>query len=154
MELKEAYTIGNLERVKEIISGEDIHADAERALRYASWNGEIEVVKYLIEQGADIHALDDRALRSASNYGHLEIVQYLIEKGANIRTDALLYACWYGHLEVVKCLVENGANIINIDLDDEFIFYGNSEIVEYMKLIKFLKILSKHWRERQKFIKK
>ena len=34
-------------------------------------------MKYLVEQGADIHAENDQALRVASYNGYLEIVKYL-----------------------------------------------------------------------------
>ncbi len=164
MGLKAACTIGDLERVKELISSKDYEEDKDRALKLVSEYGYLDIVKYLVEQGADIHTCDDYSLRSASCYGHLNIVRYLIENGADIHAEdkyvyikddvtcqALRMACWNGHLEVVKCLVENGVNMIDIDLDDEFIFYGNSEVLEYLGLVKSLKILSKPWKERQKF---
>ena len=60
-----------------MLPGADIHADDEGALQWASQNGHLEVVQYLVEQGADIHAYDDYALRMASWHGHLEVVKYL-----------------------------------------------------------------------------
>jgi hypothetical protein len=35
------------------------------------------VVKYLVENGANIHARDDEALRLASYNVHIEVVKYL-----------------------------------------------------------------------------
>jgi len=36
--------------------GTDIHAENNYAVKWASWNGYLEVVKYLVSVGADIHA--------------------------------------------------------------------------------------------------
>ena len=55
--------------------------------RWASENGHLEVVRYLVEQGANIHANNDYAIRWASENGHLEVVRYLVEKGANIHAN-------------------------------------------------------------------
>ncbi len=55
----------------------------------AAYEGQLEVVKYLISNGADIKAKDnsgDTPLHAASRRGRgrLEIVKYLISKGADI----------------------------------------------------------------------
>jgi ankyrin repeat protein len=47
------------------------------SLRYASQNGHLVVVEYLIKHGADIHAKNNEALRWASMYGRLAVVEYL-----------------------------------------------------------------------------
>ena len=39
---------------------------------------------FLTEKGVDIHAGDDNALRWASYNGHLEVVKYLVQNDANI----------------------------------------------------------------------
>ena len=88
------------------------HGDG--ALRSASQNGHLNIVKYLLKQGADIHAGEDSALRSASRNGRLDIVKYLVQSGANIhaRNDgALQEAIAYGQLAVFKYLMNQGANI-------------------------------------------
>ena len=75
MDIIEASKVGDLERVKELISqGAD---NFDYALRCASLYGHLEVVKYLVEHGADIHASNNLALRWASKEGHLEVVKYL-----------------------------------------------------------------------------
>ena len=158
MNLAEACTNGNLERVKELISVKV----QNRALKLVAEYGHLDIVKYLIERGADIHTCDDYSLRIASCCGHLKVVQYLIENGADIHANdiqfsitchALRLACWNGHLDVVKCLLKNGADIPDMDLGNPstYEYYGHLEIVEYMDLVKSLKILSKPWKERQKF---
>ena len=60
MDLIEASKIGNLERVKELISkGADIHYNDDEVLRTASNNGHFEIVKFLVLNGANVHGGDD-----------------------------------------------------------------------------------------------
>jgi hypothetical protein len=124
---------------KELVeNGANIHALNDSALRYASFNGLLDIVKFLVEQGADIHVFGDEALRHASGNGHLEVVKFLVEQGADIHAMndyALQNASKYGHLEVVKYLVENGADI---HADNDYALQlasnnGYSEVVEYLK---------------------
>lgn len=53
-------------------------------LRFASSHGDLEVVKYLINNGIDIHVDNDIALWDAAKNGHLEVVKLLVENGADI----------------------------------------------------------------------
>ena len=94
--------------------GADVHAQNDRALRWSSKNGHLEIVKLLIRHGAYIHAADDWAFIWASTRGHLEIVKLLIKHGADIHVHsnyALRRASENGQLETVKFLVERGADI-------------------------------------------
>ncbi|MFP3025404.1 MAG: ankyrin repeat domain-containing protein, partial [Wolbachia sp.] len=53
----------------------------------ASWNGHLDVVKYLVENGANLEAKGYNGktpLHMASLIGHLDVVKYLISKGASI----------------------------------------------------------------------
>ena len=84
------------------------------ALRWASENGKIEIVKYLVDHGANVHVLDDEALRWASANGHLDVVEYLLDHNANIHArnnKALAWASQNGKIDVVEYLVDHGANI-------------------------------------------
>ena len=136
---------GKLDRV--IISlknGANIHGQSDYALRYASENGHLDVVKYLVEfkpDGANIHAQNDDALRWASNNDHLDIVKYLVElkpDGANIHAnddDALILASKNGHLDIVKYLVGADANI---HAQDDYAllwasYNGHIEVVKYLE---------------------
>ena len=69
---------GNVKGVKMFLErGADIHAENDRALRWASAGSKLEVVKYLVSKGADIHAENDMALRWASRMDRLDVVNYL-----------------------------------------------------------------------------
>ena len=83
--------------------------DINRMLYYSAFNGDFEVVKYLVEHGADIHAYDDEALRWSAASGHLKVVKYLVEHGANIHAcndQALKLSFKNGHTEVAEYLRE------------------------------------------------
>ena len=62
--------------------GADIHANNEEALRVASSNGHIDIVKYLVDLGADIHANNDEAVNLANRYGYHDVVKYLVSLGS------------------------------------------------------------------------
>ena len=75
----------------------------DTALIYASENGYLPLVKYLLNDGADIHAEDNAAVRWASARGHLPVVKYLVEHGADITAQdnfALKWAQRNKHLDV------------------------------------------------------
>jgi len=120
--------------------GVDIHAENNRAVRWASEYGHLEVVKYLVSVGADIHAGNDLAVRWASSNGHLEVVKYLVSVGADIHADdddALRWASNNGHLEVVKYLVSVGADIHACN--DEAVRCASSN--GHLKVVKYIKSL-------------
>ena len=49
----------------------------QELLIYGAKIGNLEMVKLAVEHGADIHAQDNYALRWASRNGHLEVIKYL-----------------------------------------------------------------------------
>ncbi len=107
------------------------------ALRFASYYGHLNVVKYLISAGANIHGNSDAALIVASEYGQTEVVKYLISAGADIHAVsdfALRLASINGHTEVVKYLISAGANI-HAHSDEALISAsenGHLDIVKYL----------------------
>jgi hypothetical protein len=73
-------------------------------LRWASANGHLGLVKYLVSIGADVRACNGYVLRKASSNGHLEVVRHLVSLGVDARARddyAIRYASVSGHLEVV-----------------------------------------------------
>ena len=82
------------------------------AIRWASYNGHLEVVKYLMSLPGNIDPSADNnyAIRWASRNGHLEVVKYLMSLPGNIdpsanNNAAIRWASEKGHLEVVKYLM-------------------------------------------------
>ena len=76
-------------------------------LEIAAEKGNLEVVKFLVEEGVDVHTYDDCALCGAAEKGHLEVVKFLVAKGADVHARdnyALRWAADKGHLEIVKFL--------------------------------------------------
>ena len=122
-----------------IKEGANIYRDDYKApLIIASQIGNLDAVKYLVEQGVNIHVNDDDAVAIASLGGHLDVVKYLVEHGADIHIEdeyALRWASRNGHLDVVKYLVEQGADIHA--LGDEALSWakrcGSREVVEYLQ---------------------
>ena len=118
--------------------GADVHAEEDKALRWASARGHLPVVELLVKAGANVHAADDQALRWASKYGHLSVVEFLIKAGANVHAVddyALRWASQYGHLSVVEFLVKAGANVHAYD-DQAFRWasqYGHLAVIEFLR---------------------
>ena len=90
------------------------------ALMCASLDGQVEIVRLLLEAEADMNMKGDRgdtALILASRHGFCHIAQLLVEAGAhknlkNRRGDtALITASRRGHRDVVRLLLEAGANV-------------------------------------------
>ncbi|XP_072047596.1 myotrophin-like [Amphiura filiformis] len=88
-------------------------------LRWACQNGDLAVVKQLVEAGkADVSKeIDGRTpLHFAADYGQLDVIDYLVDKKANVNaTDkhgisVILAAIWEGHTECVKFLLSKGAS--------------------------------------------
>ena len=93
-------------------------------LHAAAHNGDLEMVRVLLDYGVDIDAQNDghcTPLDFASRNGHRNdsrVVQFLIEHGADINARAsrsgfapLHRASKNGRIEVVSLLIEHGANV-------------------------------------------
>jgi ankyrin repeat protein len=116
---------GHLEVVKLLVAaGARLHpqgSDEVGALGSAACNGQLQVVKYLVEEaGADGNRAGTNSLTPlmyAARQGHADVVMYLLGwSGINIdakarQMTALDIACQNGHLEVVKLLVAAGARL-------------------------------------------
>ena len=83
------------------------------ALMIASYHGNLDVVKVLVENGADVNIQSNTgltALMIASHTDHLDVVKLLIEIGADISIQkicgktALIKALTWGNFDVVKAL--------------------------------------------------
>ncbi len=93
--------------------------DKSVGLRVACESGNLNVVKFLVENGADINSYYNNPLISAcrgdtEEGGYLPVVKYLISRGANLHVDddaPLIIASATGNLSIVEYLVDHGADI-------------------------------------------
>ena len=128
-----AARVGALEEIKVIVSKAvlndikvDLAANANYAIRWASYNGHFEVVKFLLEMkiahselfgGIDPAAANNDALLEASFYGHFEVIKVLLEMKkahpvlfgnidpAVADNYAINEASAGGHFEVIRVLL-------------------------------------------------
>ena len=86
-------------------------------LHVAAAEGQLDIVKALLDRGLDINAYGGisggGALHYAASYGRSEIAKYLIERGANLDVsepvrNPLFGAIYRGHTVVAKLLIESG----------------------------------------------
>jgi hypothetical protein len=115
------------------------------AIRDASENGHLDVVKYLYENTkADPIAMDNFAIKWAADNGHLNVVKYLHENTkADLTADddyTIEWASIIGHLDIVKYLCEN-TEVDHMDMDmvngaiQLAIIYGHMDVVKYLREI-------------------
>ncbi len=97
-------------------------AGANTPLHWAAMNGDLEMVRLLVEKSADINARASgcwgTALSMASGNGHLEVVKYLVDKKADINLKGIergetpfQEACMNGYLEIVKFLLSKKPDV-------------------------------------------
>jgi ankyrin repeat protein len=101
------------------INARNMHGDS--ALRLAAYQGQLSLVKRLVEAGAQLEMEGWTPLIYATFNGHAEVVEYLLSKGADINAvsesgmTALMAAARGGYADLAKRLVALGADI---DLKD------------------------------------
>ena len=87
-------------------------------IHHAAWNGDVAIVRLLLEAGADKDAAwqNETALHLASRKGHLDIARVLLEAGADQDAamqdghTALHSASRKGHLDIVRLLLDPGVD--------------------------------------------
>lgn len=109
--------------------GVDDHEDIHKSrLSVFCGHGDIDIVRFLVEQGDKIH---EEYLREACKWGNNDVIAYFLDKG--IQTHSCIkYAMKYDDLNLLKTLVDHG-----FEIDD----YDITSIPKYapsLPLIKFL----------------
>ncbi len=93
----------------------DIHYHDDAPLRVASENGNLDIVKYLVQKGANVHAKNDDALSWALENKKYDVVLFLVKNGANVNLhddEALnIFINAEKTLNDIKFLVEHGADV-------------------------------------------
>ncbi|AYV84971.1 MAG: hypothetical protein Satyrvirus1_57 [Satyrvirus sp.] len=105
MSLDMAAKNGNIDIVKYFV--EEIGIESDDSLILAADHGHYKIVKYLVQKGADVHASKDSAIIFASSNGHTKIVKFLTKKGINIHAYndcAIRWAALNGHTDIVDFL--------------------------------------------------
>ena len=88
----------------------------ENALMIACLQGDLNLVKLMVEKGAEINKPGWTPLSYAATRGHTEIVKYLLDHSAYIDAAApngstpLMMAAYFGYDSTVKLLLDAGAD--------------------------------------------
>ncbi|XP_017339679.1 poly [ADP-ribose] polymerase tankyrase-2 isoform X3 [Ictalurus punctatus] len=122
-ELFEACRSGELERVKKLLTAENVNSRdtagrKSTPLHFAAGFGRRDVVSYLLQHGANVYARDDGgliSLHNACSFGHAEVVNLLLQHGAdpnsrdNWNYTPLHEAAIKGKIDVCIVLLQHGA---------------------------------------------
>lgn len=122
--LEGAMREGAVLRILELIRSREVSDDLNQpdrrrgyALTLAAGNGDLEVVKALVEAGAVVNPPGKRSspLYAAVEQGHLEVARFLLGAGAQVQTpgtsdSALFAAVEWGDPALVKLILEAGAD--------------------------------------------
>lgn len=97
----------------------------QNAIFYASREGSIVMLKFLLEKGANANHVDNEqqsAIFYASREGKTEVIKLLAESGCDVnKTDkigqtAIFYAAKHGHIDAIRELIALGADAKHKDL--------------------------------------
>jgi len=78
----------------------------DKDFEIALLRGDLEQLKYFIENGQDIHANGDSPLHCATRCGYVDVVKYLVENGANIDDFVIKLASDFGYVEIIEILTK------------------------------------------------
>ncbi|KAJ7091786.1 ankyrin repeat-containing domain protein [Mycena epipterygia] len=145
-----ACEVGRIEFVQRLL---DLDADVDlgswddgvNPLQVASCNGNIEIVRLLLEHNANPNVLYAVAELQEER---TDIVRLLLEKGAdpNLRSPSgnnpLRIACWRGHREIACLLIEHGADPTS---EDVLRYATWDEMLVKMLLENGAKIVAEDW---------
>lgn len=154
-EIRTAIKSGQLETLKDLFEKEPEMliwmTPFGTWLHVAVAHGNLEIVKYLVNNGIDINikgrTFSTNALERAAAKGYLEIAKYLISQNVEIDTsepdrNPLFAAIHGGHLDIVRYLVKIGIDITikytgesmkDMDAYAFAVERGQTEIAEYLK---------------------
>lgn len=99
--------------MKYLISLEVSLPAINESICFAGRNGNLEIIKLLVELGADVCANDNSAIEYAAMHDHIETVIYLMSHGAKFRKNSwtICSVAMRGYLKMMDILISNGVNI-------------------------------------------
>jgi ankyrin repeat protein len=101
--------------------------EKQSSLVVSTMNGDIDIVKLLLQYGADIYI--DIAIRYSVLQGFTDITKLFINLGANVQQDLLRKASLNGYVDIVRLLLNSGANVNDgNDYDGEIIINVSRDI--------------------------
>lgn len=132
----------NLENVKNLMASVKFSdEDKDKALLSAVKKGDIDIIKFLLDQGADINLEEGYPLYSAVIEKKLDVVKYLLDEGANpklLNSSRSFYrAVVNNDIDMVKFLGERKLYPKGINMND-VVYIGNLDVLKY--LLETLKI--------------
>jgi len=118
----------------------------QTALIAAVFNGDLDLVRLLVQAGAEVNARDgdeSTALIKAANIGKGDIARYLLEQGADpmlrtkLRSNALQGAAGKGDIDLAKALMAKGLDVNAADLMGNTplmsaVSHGQEEMVAFL----------------------
>ena len=117
IELGDSSALGNLNDLQEFVNIPD--DQGRYPLHLASWKGDYEMVRFLLDNGADVNLTNEggSALDRALGAGYGSVAKLLLEAGAqvnnemNITGHSLTQYIRQGDLELVELLLQQGADV-------------------------------------------
>ncbi len=83
-------------------------------LTVATWNGNLEMARILIDNGSNVNQNGGSPLINAIETGNFDMIELLLSRGAGVHIDneaPLMIAAKKGRTDIVKLLIKHGANI-------------------------------------------
>lgn len=132
--LVDAVKYSHFEIVKCLIDkGADPMVDRNNPIKYATGNGDFEMVKYFTDLGVLKSDTTD-ILNIAVKVGAVEVVRHLLECGLKVTHYSVEWSVAHGYLDILKSLIEHGCDI---SFEDNLPFIracysGHLNIVKYL----------------------
>lgn len=126
-----AISRGHLKVVETMMEHEqfDIHAKSKddfTLLHIAAQNGDLDIIKILVNNGADVHARNrqgSKPIHIAAREDHAVVVEYFLASGFNIHDEGaalnslLHYAVSTGMIKSAKYLIEQNADVNKLNVN-------------------------------------
>ncbi|MFP3026050.1 MAG: ankyrin repeat domain-containing protein, partial [Wolbachia sp.] len=113
-----------LGKIKGLIAEDVSGGKGSHGAYYYAWNGNLGMVKFLVERDVDVNATDKYGctlLHWATLKGHLDVAKFLASKGANVNAEDILgrkpihFAVINDHRNIIEFLLDKGIIVNSAD---------------------------------------